>query len=173
MDFWLQRALDEIDSATAGFSPEQMSWNPAEGKWSAAQILEHLSAAFASTVTALRKVVDAGKPTASRVTFMQWLATFVVGDLGYFPHGRPAPAWTVPKGVPAEQAAKAIRENLVSMDAVLAEAERKFGTRVNVADHPIVGPFTVTDWRKFHYRHTHHHVKQLRAIRERLASLTR
>ena len=168
MDFWLQRALTEIDSTTAGISPEQMAWHPAEGKWCTAQILEHLSAAYGSTVVALRKVVDAGRPAASRATFYQWLATRVVGDLGYFPTGRQAPAWTIPKGVPPEQVARDIRTNLAAMDAVLAEAEGKFGVAVKVADHPIVGPFTVTDWRKFHYRHTHHHMKQITAIRESL-----
>ncbi len=167
MDFWLQRALHEIDSATAGLSPQQMSWHPAEGKWSACQILEHLSAAYSSTVVALRKVVDAGKPAASRASFYQWLATRVVGDLGYFPTGRQAPAWTIPQGAPPEQVSKAIRDNLQAMDAVLAEAESKFGARVKIADHPIVGPFTVTDWRKFHYRHTHHHMKQIVALREK------
>ncbi len=168
MDFWLQRAFDEIDSATAGISPEQMSWHPAEGKWSACQILEHLSKGFSSTVVALRKVADAGRPIATRATFYQSLATFVVGDLGYFPHGRPAPSWTIPKGAPAEQVAKDIRENLRAMDALLADLERQFGPRLKIADHPLVGPFSVTDWRKFHYRHTHHHMKQIVAIRAKL-----
>ncbi len=170
MDFWLQRAFDEIDSATAGISPAQMDWHPAEGKWSACQILEHLSQAFESTVTALKKVEAAGKPIAGRATFYQALATFVVGDLGYFPHGRPAPSWTIPKGVPAEQVSQAIRQNLRAMDAVLADLDRQFGPRVKVASHPLVGPFSVTDWRKFHYRHTHHHMKQVLAIRAKLGS---
>jgi DinB superfamily len=165
MDFWLQRAFDEIDSATAGLSPQQMDWRPAEGKWCTAQILEHLSNTFSSTITALKKVEAAGRPAGSRPGFYQSLATFVVGDLGYFPHGRPAPAWTIPHGAPAEQVAKDIREHLRAMDAILVGLERQFGPRVKVANHPIVGPFSVTDWRKFHYRHTHHHMKQVRAIR--------
>lgn len=171
MDFWLQRALSDIDSATAGLSPEQMSWHPAEGKWSVSQILEHLAAAFSSTVIGLRKVVDAGKPTASAGTVYKSLATFVVTGLGYFPTGRPAPAWTLPKGATPEQVSKAIREHLAAMDAVLAEAESKFGRQVKIADHPIIGPFTVTEWRKFHYTHTRHHMKQVRAIRAKLPEL--
>ena len=170
MDFWLQRALEELDTATASISPEQMAWHPAEGKWCASQILEHLSAAYSSTVVALQKVEAAGKPSASRGTFYQWLATRVVDDLGYFPSGRPAPAWTIPKGAPAEQVSKEIRENLRAMDAILAALEARFGARVKIADHPIVGPFNVTEWRKFHYRHTHHHVKQLAAIGRSLAA---
>ena len=168
MDFWLQRTLNEIDSATAGISPQQMSWHPAEGKWSTAQILEHLSQAFESTVSALKRVETAGKPIAGRATFYQALATFVVADLGYFPHGRQAPKWTIPHGAPAEQVAKDIRQNLRAMDAVLAGLERQFGARVKVADHPIIGPLSVTGWRKFHYRHTLHHMRQIRAIRATL-----
>ncbi len=170
MDFWLQRAFGDIDSATAGITPAQMSWRPAEGKWSTAQILEHLSQAFSSTVTALKRVTDAGKPIAGRATLYQSLAIFVVGDLGYFPHGRQAPKWTIPHGAPAEQVSKDIRENLRAMDAVLVGLERQFGARVKVADHPIIGPLSVTQWRKFHYRHTHHHMKQIRAIRRSLVA---
>jgi len=54
------------------------------------------------------------------------------------------------------------------MASVLEESERKFGLAVKLADHPVLGPLTVTEWRKFHYRHAHHHVKQVRALRPRL-----
>ena len=168
MDFWLQRALNEIDSATDGISPQQMSWHPAEGKWSACQILEHLSATFETTVGAIRKVVAADQPAAGRATFLQWLSTRVVTDLGYFPSGRPAPAYTLPKGAAPQQVSADIRRHLTAMDAILAEVERRFGAGVKVAAHPILGPFTVTEWRKFHYRHTHHHMKQIQALRPRL-----
>jgi hypothetical protein len=168
MDFWLQRALQEIDSVTEGISNEQMIWHPAEGKWSVAQILEHLSATFRTSVTALRKALDTGQPQAGRGSFVKWLSTRVVADLGYFPSGRPAPNFSLPKGAPPAQVAREIRDNLVAMDGVLADLERKFGAGVKLADHPVLGPFTVTEWRKFHYRHTHHHMKQVIALRGRL-----
>ena len=170
MDIWLERALREIDSATQGISPAQMTWQPTEGKWSASEILEHLSIAYRTSVTALRRALDAGKPQAGRGSFVQWLSTRVVADLGYFPTGRPAPAFTVPKGAPPEQVAREVRENLAAMDATLTELVARFGTAVKVADHPVLGPFTVTEWRKFHYRHTHHHMKQIVALRARQSS---
>ena len=170
MDIWLQRALHEIDSATTGLSPQQMSWQPAEGKWSACQVLEHLSIAFETTAAALRKVIAAGQPSAGRATFKQWLGTRVVTGLQYFPTGRPAPKFTLPKGAPPEQVARSIREHLVAMDGVLADIERQFGTSVKVADHPVLGPFTVSEWRKFHYVHTHHHMKQIAALRAKSTS---
>ena len=170
MDFWLERALQEIDSATEGISTGQMSWHPAEGKWSVCQILENLSTTYRTSVTALRRALDAGKPQAGRGSFMKWLSTRVVADLGYFPTGRPAPAFSLPKGAPPEQVTREIRENLATMDATLVEVAGKFGATVKVADHPVLGPFTVTEWRKFHYRHTHHHVKQIIALRAKQSS---
>ena len=167
MDFWLQRALNEIDSATDGITAEQLGWHPAEGKWSAAQILGHLSLAYHHTVAGLARVLRNGKPIAGKGTLKQWIATRVVADLGYFPSGRPAPAMTLPTDVSAAQIVGEIHQNLIAMDAILVEVEQKLGPAVKVADHPVLGPFRVEEWRKFHYRHTHHHMKQVRAIREK------
>ncbi|MGZ7099671.1 MAG: DUF1569 domain-containing protein [Candidatus Angelobacter sp.] len=34
-------------------------------------------------------------------------------------------------------------------------------------DHPVLGPLTAAEWRKFHLVHGLHHVKQIRSLRER------
>ena len=41
MDFYLQRALDAVERETRGMPAEQLAWHR-EGKWSAAEVLEHL-----------------------------------------------------------------------------------------------------------------------------------
>ncbi len=168
MDFWLERALNEVDGAIAGLSLQQMAWRPAEGKWCAADILEHLSMTYEKTCHGLDKVIRTGKPIAHPGTFMHWLSVRVVNDLGYFPTGRPAPEFAVPTGKPGEQAVQAIREHLAAMDRALSQIEQKLGAKVKVADHFAVGPMSVAEWRKFHYRHTHHHVKQLLTLRRRV-----
>jgi DinB family protein len=170
MDFWLEKALNEIDAATDGISPANMSLSPAEGKWSVAQILGHLSLTFRTTLGALAKVLQSGDPSATKGTFKQWISTRVVADLGYFPTGRAAPIFSLPNNnVSASQITREIRENLLAMDAILDEVEAKLGPAVKIADHPVLGPFTVQEWRKFHYRHTHHHVKQVRALKRRFS----
>ena len=168
MDPWLDRALHEIDDAAHGLTPAQMSWRPAAGKWSVAEILDHLSCTYSSTVAAIARVNAADKPAGTRPCLYQSLAVFAVTSLGYFPSGRQAPPYTLPKGTPADKIVAQIRGNLLQMASVLEESERKFGLTVKLADHPILGPLTVTQWRKFHYRHCHHHVKQLLALRARL-----
>lgn len=170
MDFWLERALKTLDGAIDGVPPDVMSVPPAPGKWSIALILGHLSITYRQTAGVLRKVAQGGKPAAGKGSFRQWFFTRVVADVGYFPTGRPAPPATVPSELPPEQVVTEVHENLVSMDAMLREVEEKFGADVKVADHPVLGPFTVTEWRKFHYRHTHHHAKQIRGLGERLSA---
>jgi hypothetical protein len=52
------------------------------------------------------------------------------------------------------------------MDRCIALCEEKLGSRRKLLDHPILGPLTGAEWRKFHLVHGLHHVKQIRRLRE-------
>lgn len=164
MDFYLQRALDAVERETRGMPVEQLAWHR-EGKWSAAEVLEHLSLAFSSTSKAMERALEQGRPAKKRATARQWVATLVVVKLGYFPAGRQAPEWTLPRGLEAAHAVETIRTELIEMDVKIGEAQAKLGKGV-VAVHPIIGPLTASQWRKFHWEHTRHHMKQIAALRE-------
>ncbi len=155
-----------IDEATAGMPAEQLGRSPAEGKWSPAQTLEHLSLAFGSTARVMRKLVTSGDGEAVRPNARQRLAAFVVTGLGYLPSGRKAPPFTVPSGLAPEEALRQIRANLAEMDAALASAEQRFGNRLRV-EHPLIGPMTLKQWRRFHWVHTQHHMRQIASLRAR------
>ena len=164
MDSTLQRGQDAIEAAAGGMSPEQLVQHP-EGKWSAAGILEHLSITFGGTARVMRKCLEGGKPLASAPTLKHRLATLLVTSWGYFPTGRPAPEFAVPKGLDGEAALRTIRDNLAAMDQALAECEQRFGSQVKIADHFVLGPLTVPQWRRFHLVHTQHHMKQIERLR--------
>jgi hypothetical protein len=66
---------------------------------------------------------------------------------------------------PAE-AKRVITPELQQMGSGLDDCERRFGSRTKIMDHPILGPLTAEEWRKFHWVHGRHHVRQ---IRERMA----
>jgi Protein of unknown function (DUF1569) len=53
------------------------------------------------------------------------------------------------------------------MDALISQCEDRFGRRVRVLDHPILGPLSATQWRKLHLVHGRHHKKQLLRLRKR------
>jgi hypothetical protein len=171
MDFYLQRALDAVERETRGMPADQLAWHR-EGKWSAAEVLEHLSLAFSSTSKAMERAVEPGRTVKKRATPKQWVATLLIVKLGYFPSGRQAPEWTRPRGLEAAYAVETIRTTLIEMDTKIGEAQAKLGNGV-VAVHPIIGPLTARQWRKFHWEHTRHHMKQIAALREQYRSAKR
>jgi hypothetical protein len=85
----------------------------------------------------------------------------LVLDFGYFPSGRNSPDAAKPKGMSAEIILGEICRRIADMDDVIGKCEREFGKRAFVADHPVLGPFTMQQWRKFHWVHGRHHLKQI------------
>ena len=160
----LARTLHVIEAQVEGMSPEALERHP-PGKWSVAGILEHLAITFDGTRRNFQKCLDTGTRRATRATLRQRLSVLLVVELGHFPTGVQAPAPTVPKGLPGPAALQAIRDNLEAMDRAMLECEATFGMRRPIADHPILGPLSLRQWRRFHWVHTQHHMRQIAARR--------
>jgi hypothetical protein len=165
MDSRLDKLKQSLESAVEGMSSEQLSWH-LPGKWSAAEVLEHLYLTYTETIKGFERVMKRGRPLASRASMAQRVLTFVVVGLGHMPAGRKAPAFVQPKGLPAEQVRNEIGEKITAMDAIIAQCEARFGGQVKLLDHPILGPLTATEVRKLHLVHGRHHQKQLLRLRE-------
>ena len=150
-----------IDSAIAGLDDEQGAIRFA-GRWSIAQIVEHLDRTYTGTSKGLLRCLDAGSTRTTAPTLRGRLRRFVVVTLGWFPSGIEAPRHVVPSGeLPLSAVAARARQHLAEMDEVLARAAERFG-RGAVLDHPILGPFSIADWARFHRVHTRHHCAQIR-----------
>jgi hypothetical protein len=113
----------------------------------------------------LARHLESGEPARARATWAQWWRRLVVVELGYFPTGKPAPEYSWPKGIEAEQAPARFGEMFAAMDEVITRCEQKFGGEVKIASHATFGPLTARQWRKFHLVHTRHHAKQVEALR--------
>lgn len=163
MDFYLQRLQDAISSTTEALSAEELTRHP-EGKWCTAEILEHLYLSYTGTIKGFERCIQAGQPMARSPQFMDHMRKFVVIGLNYFPEGRKAPKNTVPKGKSVEEVRSSIVPTIAAMDTIIAEAEKKYGPQTLVLDHPILGPMRGQDWRKFHWIHGNHHLKQIRRL---------
>ena len=163
MDPRLQRLQSEIASAIAGLSAEQLSAHP-EGKWCAAEVLEHLYLTYTGTTKGFSRVVEAEKPEVTAPTWRQRGRRLVVLGLSYLPSGREAPQFTRPRGIPDVKVQAEIGLRIAEMDDMIARCENKFGLTSKVLDHPILGPLTGAEWRKFHLVHGLHHVKQIRRL---------
>lgn len=154
-----------MEAATAGLSDGELgSLRLAERKWSAAEILEHLRLTFSSTARVMAKVATAPLPVR-RATLKEWIATAVVIRLGYMPSGREAPDLARPRQVEVNGIRTAFRQALSDMDRAMERCEHAKATTQKIAPHPILGPLSLREWRKFHLVHTRHHMAQIRRMR--------
>ena len=165
MDAYLQRSQEGIQSATQGMSGEDLLRHP-EGKWCAAEILEHLYLTYTGTTKAFERCLQAGQPQVSARVLRDRMRTIVVVGLGHMPKGRQSPKHALPRGMTPEQVTREIGPRISAMDAAIAQCESRFGKQNRLLDHPILGPLTGRQWRKFHWVHGHHHLKQIQGLRQ-------
>jgi hypothetical protein len=160
MDSYLEHLRRAVTSVTSAMSTEDLTRKP-EGKWSAAEVLEHLYLTYTGTQKAFERCLKAGKPLGGAPTFKQRVATAAVTEFGYFPKGRKSPDQVLPRGLPVEKIVADIGPQIVAMDKVIAQCEERYGSCIKILDHPVLGPLTARQWRKFHLAHGRHHVKQI------------
>jgi hypothetical protein len=166
MDSRLESLKQLLENAVDDMSSEQLSWH-VPGKWSAAEVLEHLHLTYTGTIRGMEKVINHGAPLATRQSLKQRVLTSIVVRLRYIPSGFEAPRMVRPRGLPVEQVRDEIWATLGAMDAIITQCEARFGCHVKLLDHPILGALTSTEWRTLHLVHGRHHHKQLLRLRNR------
>lgn len=165
MDSYLRRLQEAIASAIRGMTADDLSRHP-EGKWSSAQILEHLYLTYEGTVKGFERCLHEGKPLARTPVLKDRMRTFLVTGLMHLPEGRKAPEPAQPRSLPADEVMREIAPQIRRMDELIARCEERFGKRKRMLDHPILGPLTARQWRKFHWVHGRHHLKQVWRLRQ-------
>jgi hypothetical protein len=166
MDPRLEKLREAITAATRDMSAEQLRARPFQkGKWCAAEVLEHLYLTYTGTVIGFERCLAAGKPLAGTPTWKQRCSAALVVGVGRMPSGRASPKNVLPKGKPADTLLADIGSAMVRMDEVIGQCEGRYGTRIKLLDHPILGPLTGKEWRKFHLVHGRHHMKQIVRLR--------
>ncbi len=160
MNSYLERLRQELEQATAGADATRLTKAPV-GKWSAAQILEHLLHTYKGTNAGLKHCLEQGAPSASRTKLKDRFATLLVLGFSYLPEGRKAPDRTLPRGMSSDEIGPAVASELKRLAAQMDACELKFGSRTKLLDHPFIGPLTADQWRKFHWVHGRHHIRQM------------
>jgi hypothetical protein len=155
----------DLLASVEGMSNQQLHWHP-EGKWCAGEILEHLYLTYTGTIKGFEKMMTSGTPLASPPSVKQRLRTQVVVGFGYMPNGRTAPERSRPRGIAAEEVRRQIGEAMAQMDAMITQCESRFGRGAYLLDHPVLGPLTAPQWRKFHVVHGRHHHKQILRLQD-------
>ena len=97
MDSCLEQLRTAVASATNGMTTDDLT-RRREGKWSAAEVLEHLYLSYTGTTKGCERCLQAGRPLARAPGWKDRLVTAVVVGAGYFPRGRKATKHTLPSG---------------------------------------------------------------------------
>ena len=160
MNSHLQAALDAVLEATRDI-PVDVLARPLSCRWCAAEILEHLILTFTANAAAFEKMLATGTLKPRRPDLRQKLARIVVVDLGYFPRVK-SPETTSPRGtISADRSVDAVRGALMRLDETMDRFAARFGDDVPAANHPYFAAMSVRQWRKFHWRHAVHHMRQV------------
>jgi len=157
----LEQIRREVERAISGCSEPEWRQAP-PGKWSSAQIFEHLLLTYTGTTKGLRRVLDSGKPLVGVSTWPRRMRKIVVTKFGWMPTGRSAFKQICPEDGVAIESMRHFYDALVAMDATLQDAERRFGRNALLLDHPFLGPLNAREWRLVHRAHTRHHLKQVK-----------
>ncbi|HEY7354781.1 MAG TPA: DUF1569 domain-containing protein [Terriglobales bacterium] len=160
MDAILTELRNVLASAIEGMSKEELIRHP-EGKWSSAEILDHLNLTYLGTIKNFERCLASGQSGASTDRHSKRWQRRLVTDLGYFPKGRKSPERVLPRGTPVHQLTTEIFENIARMDDVIEACAERFSRTKPIAEHPIIGPLTAKEWRKFHLVHGKHHARQI------------
>lgn len=132
------------------------------GKWTPAQIVEHLALGLDLSATTFLARRSHGPMSRRARTPAQQVARFFIFGLRWFPPGRKAPERTTPALVGRAAAEAHFLAGIEAWDQVdrALLPERRANLFVK---HPRMGDLTVEEWMRFHVIHARHHARQIRA----------
>jgi|tagenome__1003787_1003787.scaffolds.fasta_scaffold20886975_3 hypothetical protein len=168
----LDQTREMLAAPLAGCSAEQLARHPANdpARWSASQVIEHLSATWRSTTNGIEDRLQKNRPLRTRSTLAQRLLQLAICECGYFPKRHKAPLPVQPGKVQTEplsgnELIARFSATLEVMDGMLNRIESQ-SKNAPVLTHFLLGPLSVRQWRRFHRLHARHHLAQIeRAIR--------
>ncbi|HTD57092.1 MAG TPA: DUF1569 domain-containing protein [Silvibacterium sp.] len=145
-----------------------------EAAWSTQEVIEHLVLTYRDTGALLERYLARNSPSTRPVTARHHILQFLVIRCGGFPRGVSAPDAVCPgkSGMPpmsGEELCACMRSELEKLDAQIDACSKAFA-KTSFAPHFIFGPLSADQWRRFHFVHGRHHLKQLSRIRRQTRS---
>jgi Protein of unknown function (DUF1569) len=145
-----------------------------EDAWTTQEVVEHLVLTYRNTGALFERYLARNSPSTRPITGKHRILQFLVIRCGGFPRGVSSPehVWPGRSGMPpmsGEELAATLRSELDAMDAKLEKCRQAF-CNSPLAPHFAFGPLTADQWRRFHFVHGCHHLKQLDRIRKQTGS---
>jgi hypothetical protein len=156
----MERVRAEILAAVAGKPDGELLGGPADGGWSAAEVLDHIRTAESSLVRALLKL-EKGEPT--RVPARAWYYRLPFSPV-FWPIRFAAPKLVRPRPRADLKPAEVIEGLQASRRDLFAFVDRMGEERFArlVFPHFLLGRFTGVSWFRFIAGHEGKHLRQLR-----------
>ena len=112
----LEQIRREVEAMTHDWS--EVHWHRGlPGKWTNAQIFEHLLLTYTGTSKGLRRAMDSGSVTHAKATLPHRLRKFVVISLGYMPGRRTAFKQIMPEEGLGPEDMRRFYDALVAMES--------------------------------------------------------
>ena len=139
---------DEVVSALAGITPEQLTAHPLPGKWSAAEIVQHLADSEMNSAIRIRKLLTEDAPLIQGYDQDLYATRLFYNERDL---------------TPALESLKSSRATTVQILERMTDADwQRAGT------HSESGAYTAENWLRIYAAHAHGHADQLRRLREAL-----
>lgn len=140
---------DEVRQALDGFTPEMLTAHPLPGKWSAAEIVQHLADSEMTSAIRLRRLLVEDRPAIAGYDEALYATRLLYNERDI---------------APALEAFRGARATTVQLLERMTDADwQREGT------HSESGPYGTEDWLRIYAAHAHNHAGQIRRLREVLS----
>lgn len=140
---------NEVSNALAGFTAETLTAHPLPGKWSAAEIVQHLADSEMTSAIRLRRLLVEDNPVIQGYDQDLFATRLLYNERDL---------------APALDAFRAARATTVQILERITEADwQRAGT------HSESGRYGTEDWLRIYADHAHGHASQIRQLREALS----
>ena len=139
---------DEVAGALEGFPKDKLTANLIPGKWSAAEIVQHLADSEMTSAIRLRRLLTEDNPVIEGYDQDQYAKKLRYNERDIAP------------ALEAFRAARATTAQL--LERMTEEDWRRAGA------HTESGRYTAEDWLRIYAAHAHGHADQIRRLREKL-----
>jgi len=140
---------DEVAGALEGFPKDKLTANLIPGKWSAAEIVQHLADSEMTSAIRLRRLLTEDNPVIEGYDQDQYAKKLRYNERDIAP------------ALEAFRAARATTAQL--LERMTEEDWRREGA------HTESGRYTAEDWLRIYAAHAHGHADQIRRLREKLS----
>jgi DinB superfamily len=141
---------DEVINALDNFPAESLGAHPLSGKWSAREIVHHLSDSETASALRIRKLLVEDDPVIQGYDQDQFATRLHYNERDM---------------APALEAFRSARETTMQLLPLLSDDDwQRAGT------HTESGRYTAEDWLRIYAAHAHNHAAQIRRLREALNS---